>query len=375
MADEQRTVLHDRHVSLSAKMAPFGGWSMPIQYPIGAVAEHLATRRSAGLFDVSHMGRLRVRGNGATAFLQYALTNSAADLPEWAAHYTILATPTGGAIDDAFLYRHSGNDFLLVVNAANAGKDWEHLNTILTACDFSDVELTDITTEMAMLALQGPTSQDILTSLGVGGDLPQPKRNAVSHAALADVATMIARTGYTGERVCFELFVPTEHVERLWDSLIAAGATPVGLAARDTLRLEASLPLYGHELGLDADGNEIPILASPASRLAVSYSKQDDYIGRDAIARVACPAKRIRSVALTGRGVAREGATVTKDGRTVGAVTSGTMVPVPLDADTHEFHAAALAYVDSKLAEGDDVNVTVRGKSIPAVIVPGHLKQ
>ena len=375
MTNEQRTVLYDRHVSLSAKMAPFGGWSMPIQYPTGAVAEHLATRRSAGLFDVSHMGRFRVRGSGATAFLQYALTNSAADLPEWTAHYTILATPTGGAIDDAFLYRHSGNDFLLVVNASNAGKDWQHLSAILTAGDFGEVELADVTNEMAMLAMQGPASQDILMGLGVAGDLPQPKRNAVASAALSDVPTMIARTGYTGEHVCFELFFPTDNAEQLWDALVAAGATPVGLAARDTLRLEASLPLYGHELGLDADGVEIPILASPASRLAISYAKPDDYIGRDAITNAACPTKCIRSIALTGRGVAREGATITKDGQVVGAVTSGTMVPVPLDADTHEFHAVALGYVDSKLVEGDDVDIDVRGKSIPAVIVPGHLKQ
>ena len=361
-----RTPFHGRHVALAAKLVEFGGWDMPIQYPSGAVAEHLATRTSAGLFDVAHMGRFSVRGPGATVFLQHALTNDAAALAEWSAQYPLLATPTGGAVDDAFLYRKAANDYLLVVNAANRNKDWAHLQGLLAASNF---ELTDVTHKIAMLALQGPTSQSILEELITDGSLPKAKRNAASEAHLASAPGLITRTGYTGEAVCFELFFPAGDAEAVWNALVEAGAIPVGLAARDTLRLEAALPLYGHELGLDADGDEIPILASPASRLGVDLSTDRAFVGRAAIEahRQSLP-KRIRPIALTGRGVARPGATVSKEGRPVGIVTSGTMVPVALAAGKHEFRAVALAYLDSNVAKGDEITVDVRGKGVDAVV-------
>ena len=372
--DLLRTPFHDRHVALKAKLVEFGGWEMPVQYPTGAVAEHLATRTSAGLFDVAHMGRFSVRGPGALPFLQHALTNDAALLAEWCAQYTLLATPTGGAVDDAFVYRQAGNDYLLVVNAANRAKDWEYLQRLLAAGDFGEFELIDVTNEIAMLALQGPTSQSILEGLITDDSLPGPKRNAASEVPLAGAPALITRTGYTGEAVCFELFFPATQAETVWAALVEASAIPVGLAARDTLRLEAALPLYGHELGLDADGNEIPILASPASRLGVDLSTDRAFVGRAAIkAQQHALPRRIRPIALTGRGVARQGAAVSKDGRPVGIVTSGTMVPVALAADKHEFRAVALAYVDRDVVEGDDITIDVRGKGVSAVVVAGHL--
>ena len=291
------------------------------------------------------------------------------------AQYTLLATPTGGAIDDAFCYRKSADDYLLVVNASNRPADWTHLQAILAGGDFGEVELIDVTTDLVMLALQGPASESLLSGLLTGGGLPAPERNAVSDAAISGIPATIARTGYTGERVCFELFFPADHAESVWGALVAAGATPVGLAARDTLRLEASLPLYGHELGDDADGNEIPIFASPASRLGVDLSTDRHFVGRAALeAQQRTLPKRIRSVALLGRGVARPGAAVTKDGRPVGQVTSGTVAPVAIEgAETHEFRAVALAYLDSDVAIGDAIDIDVRGKGVAARVVPGHL--
>ncbi len=371
----RRTAFYGCHATLQAKLVDFAGWDMPLQYPTGAVAEHLACRSGAGLFDVAHMGRFAVHGPGATALLDYALTNRASALPEWTAQYTLLATPTGGAIDDAFCYRKTGDHYLLVVNASNRAADWGHLQAIVADGDFGEIELTDVTDTLVMLALQGPASETILGDLLTDGALPAPQRNAVSDATVAGAPATIARTGYTGERVCFELFFAAEHAETVWDASVGAGATPVGLAARDTLRLEASLPLYGHELGADAEGNEIPILASPSSRLGVDLSTDRDFIGQAAIdtQRDDLP-KRVRSVALLGRGVARPGAAITKGGQPVGQVTSGTMVPVAIaGSNKHDFHAIALAYVDSTVAIGDAVDVDVRGKVVEAGIVPGHL--
>ncbi|HDZ20503.1 hypothetical protein LCGC14_0162660 [marine sediment metagenome] len=370
-----RTPLHGCHVALAAKLVDFAGWEMPVQYPTGPVAEHLATRKGAGLFDVSHMGRFSVVGPGALAFLRHALTNDAAALAEWSAQYTLIATPTGGAVDDAFVYRKAADEYLLVVNAANRAKDWAHLQGLLAAGEFGEVNLTDVTHEIAMLALQGPASQEMLAARLTDGALPQAKRNAAGQAHLAGATALITRTGYTGEPVCFELFFPAAQAETVWDALVEAGATPVGLAARDTLRLEAALPLYGHELGLDADGKEIPILASPASRLGVDLSTERAFVGRAAIeAQQQALPRRIRPIALTGRGVARQGAAISQGGRPVGVVTSGTMVPVALaEAGKHDFRAIALAYVDGRLVEGDNVSVDVRGKDVSAVVVAGHL--
>ena len=261
----KRTVLYDCHVESGARLVDFAGWQMPVQYPGGILQEHLETRRSAGLFDVSHMGRFEVGGKGALDFLREVLTNDAAGLPAGQAHYTLLANPAGGAIDDAFLYRFYEDRWLLVVNASNAPKDWEHLNR--QAAGFSGVRIKDLSGELAMIAVQGPKAEDIVSSLLDKGPLPQSKRNALGKAVLAGSQTLIGRTGYTGEPVCFELFVQASAAGRIWQ--ILKGAHPV-VQKPDTLgwRLFAAR----HEYGIDLDGQEIPILTCQTGRFGVDLN-------------------------------------------------------------------------------------------------------
>ena len=413
----RRTPFYERHVALGARLVDFAGWEMPVQYSSGIIAEHLATRRGAGLFDVSHMGRFVARGSGAAPFLQHVLTSNCEALDPLQAQYTIVPTETGGAVDDAYLYRFVEDEFLLVVNAANREKDWAHFQRF--ADDFGDLRLEDRSEATAMLALQGKTAREILAGLLEAGRLPEPLRNELSIAMLrvggggarsrAGVAggagpsraveVRIGRTGYTGEPLCFELFVAAEDGPALWDALVAAGAEPVGLGARDTLRLEAGLPLYGHELGLDPEDNEIPVMSCPLASFAVSLApRKGDYVGRAALERQHRAYGRIlvrdwsliedlprmtRPVAITGRGIAREGADVYRDGERVGWVTSGTAVPYwgvegeglcSLQTGEHHLRSIALAYIDSRLIDDDEVEVDVRGKRVPGLVVPYHLR-
>ena len=399
MNELKRTVLYDRHVALGGKMVEFGGWEMPLFYPAGIVEEHLVTRKGAGLFDVSHMGRFTVRGQGALRFLNHALTNNAGalDMRMVGAQYTLLADENGGTIDDAFLYRFSNEEFLLVVNAANAERDWACLQRLVQG--LPDAELIHHTEEIAMLSLQGPESRRILGGLVDSASLPEPMRNAVSVARIAGVEARIARTGYTGEPLCFELFPKKEDAGRLWDLLLAKGAAPVGLGARDTLRLEAGLPLYGHELGQDPEGKDMPLFTFPFARIGVSFSPaKGEFIGRAALAEqfeaLGRMMKRdysmkrilprmIQPVAVAGRGIARSGAGVFKHGKAVGFVTSGTMVPYwvfegeglsSVRTDQKQLRSICLACMDCEVLEGDRLTIDIRGKQVDAVVVPYHLR-
>jgi aminomethyltransferase len=406
-----RTPFHAQHVAAGARMVDFGGWDMPVQYPSGIIAEHLATRGGAGLFDVSHMGRFVLRGPGSAAFLQHVLSNNAEALDLLQAQYTMVPTETGGAVDDAYLYRFTTGEYLLVVNASNRHKDWDHFRERLSR--FPDVEMSDETGEIAMVALQGKTSREILGGLLEHGRLPEPLRNELSLTTLRMpgdgrlVDAQIARTGYTGEPVAFEVFTSAHDGPALWDALTGAGAVPVGLGARDTLRLEAGLPLYGHELGVDPEGREIPIFSCPLATFAVSFSPlKDDFIGRHALERQQKAYARIlqrdysllddlprltRPVAVTSRGIAREGAAVhaaPADERfgadaLLGWVTSGTAVPYwglegeglcSLQTEEHELRSIALASLDSRVLEDDEVGVDVRGRRVPGLVVPHHLR-
>jgi aminomethyltransferase len=397
MAELLKTVLHDRHARLGATLVEFGGWEMPVQYPAGIVQEHLATRRCAGLFDVSHMGRFRLRGPDALPLLQHALSNNAAALEVGEAQYTMIPDADGGAIDDAYLYRFVGEEYLLVVNAANRQKDWAQLNAL--ARRHRSVELVDLTAEMAMLSLQGPAARSMLAAILESGRLPEPMRNRLAVAAFDGRPLLLGRTGYTGEPIGFELFVDASKAPALWDRLIAEGAQPVGLGARDTLRLEAGLPLYGHELGRDPEGREIPIFACSLARFAVSFSElKGDYIGRQALARQFAAFRRIldrdfsrradlprlvQPFAMLDKGIARAGARVLRGGRPAGYVTSGTMVPYwvgsgeGIDSRPTEergMRAIGLAMADSELHEDDVIEIDIRGKLARAVIVPYHLR-
>jgi aminomethyltransferase len=399
MSKLKKTVFYKNHLGLGAKMVEFGGWEMPIFYPTGIVEEHLATRKKAGLFDVSHMGRFIVSGKGALGFLQHVLSNNAEalDIRVAGAQYTIIPTETGGAVDDAYLYRFVEEEYLLVVNAANLEKDWSHFQGLIKG--FDDVEMVDRSEEIAMISLQGPRSREILEGMITSGQLPEPTRNAVSSVNMSGVPVRVARTGYTGEPLCFELFIDRNDGPALWDKLVTKGATPIGLGARDTLRLEASLPLYGHELGQDPEDNEIPIMACPLSKFAVSFSPlKGDFVGREALVKQQEALKRIASrdyslirdlprliktVAVLGRGVAREGAKVFKDGEYVGYITSGTMVPMwtvdgeglgSAQTDTRLLRPVCLGYLDSDIVEHEKLTVEIRGKSVDAVVVPYHLR-
>ncbi len=394
MAESKRTVLHDHHLALKGKMVEFAGWEMPIYYPSGIVEEHLATRRGAGLFDVSHMGRFVIRGGDTLSFLQSVLTGNAEALDPRTrgAQYTFIPTPEGGAVDDAYLYRFVQDEHLLVVNAANRENDWAHLQR--HAGRFADLSLADKTDELVMLALQGPAARDILNAVIQSGSLPEPQRNAVSRARIAGAPVRLARTGYTGEPLCFELFAERDQGVRLWDLLLEHGATAVGLGARDTLRLEAGLPLYGHELGRD-----IPLMACPLAAFAVSFSeRKGDFVGRQALLRQSRALAKfrdgdfrfigdlprvIKTLALAGRGVAREGAEVRRGGQLVGHVTSGTAVPFwtvegegLLSRDTGEraLRSICLALLDSDIREDERVTVHIRDREVDAVVVPYHLR-
>jgi aminomethyltransferase len=397
MKNLYKTILHDHHVGLGAQMVEFGGWIMPMQYPQGIVQEHLATRRHAGLFDVSHMGRFTLGGKDALPFLQHVLSNNAAGLEEGQSQYTLIPNESGGAIDDAYLYRFHAHEYLLVVNAGNRLKDWNHFQTCLSG--FEDVTLQDKTQDISMLSLQGPESKDILQKVIDGGALPEPMRNHLSIATIQGKKVLIARTGYTGEPLCFELFIQSADTPAVWGLLMDQGAHPVGLGARDTLRLEAGLPLYGHELGMDPDGQEIPVYASPLSRFAVSLSPlKKDFIGRKALEKQFRAFKKIADqdytrihdlprcimpVALKKKGVARAGYKIFKQDRHVGYVTSGTMIPrweiegqgiFSKLTENHDLRGICLALVDSTLVEGDDIEIEIRGKQAPAIIVPFHMR-
>ncbi len=399
MSQTQRTPFYERHEALGARIVEFGGWDMPIQYPSGTVKEHLATRKGAGLFDVSHMGRFIVRGRNALAFLQHVLTNNAEALDGSAigAQYTVIPNETGGAVDDAYLCRFDEEEYLLVVNASNRQKDWDHLQARVG--EFGGVELIDRTEEMVMLALQGPTSQDLLEQVIESSRLPEPARNAVSSVTIGGARVEVSRTGYTGEPLCFELFADRENGLALWDLLVEKGATPIGLGARDTLRLEAGLPLYGHEFGQDSEGKEIPILAFPLTRFALSLSPlKGEFVGRAALQKQLAALEKIlsqdfsavpdlprviRPIALTGRGIARAGAKVFKGDRHIGTVTSGTMVPYWVfedegsssrQTDQHKMRPVCLAHMDSNIVKDEKVQIEIRGKAVDGVVVGRHIR-
>jgi aminomethyltransferase len=397
MGNLHKTVLNDHHVKLGANMVEFAGWEMPLHYETGIVQEHLITRQAAGLFDISHMGRFSVRGQGALEFLQHVLTNNAAALEEEEGHYTMIPNENGGVIDDAYLYRFVSDEYILVVNASNREKDFAHIEALRKK--FGQVELTDRTQELGMLSLQGPKAKDIMLDMISGGRLPEPLRNCLSTVQINGSQVLVSRTGYTGEPICFELFIARRDVAAIWDTLIGKGVQPIGLGARDTLRLEAVLPLYGHELGLDPEGKEIPAYASMLARFGVSLSSlKGAFIGRQALTKQYEAFKRIvdrdyslmadlpriiKPIALIDKAIARAEAKAFRGDRHVGYVTSGTMVPLwqsqgvglsTRQSEDKGRRAIGLALLDSDLVEGDEVEIEIRGKRARAVIVPYHMR-
>ncbi len=396
MSELKRTQLYDVHVAAGATMVDFGGWEMPIQYPSGIIAEHLYTRQVCSLFDVSHMGRLLIEGPQRKEFLQHVLTSNVSALDLNMAQYCIIPNENGGAVDDAYLYLFQEDNYLLVVNAANIDKDLEHLNRALSGFDCT---ITNISAEWASIAVQGPKSKEMLMTL-TGGVSPtkEPTKNSLGTVSLEGHQARIAKTGYTGEPLGYEVYVRSEDAVWLWNRLVELGARPAGLGARDTLRMEASFPLYGHEMGVAPDGTEIPIFAVPLAKFAVSFSAQKgDFIGRAALERqhqafirhmdrdfsdLSPLPRRIAPIALLDRGVMRAGMEIYRGDKLVGWVTSGTMVPyfktqgeglstVILEASGKR--AIGLCYIDSDVLVDDTVEVDIRGKRLKAVIPARHM--
>jgi len=404
MKNTKRTPIYDEHRKLEARIVAFGGWEMPLNYPQGILSEHLATRKYGGLFDISHMGRFRISGPDALPFLQYVLTSNVAALVPGTAQYTMLPNETGGAIDDGYLYRVSEDDYLLVVNAANTEADWQWLQQYVPR--FPGLTMEDITNSLAMLALQGPKTKAVLEAVFGGKTLiPEPIWNHLTSSKFMGNYITIARTGYTGEPLGFELFPPANIAVPLWRQLLDAGRehgiVPVGLGARDTLRLEAGFPLYGHELGTDTDGKEIPIFALNAARFAVSFSPvKGEFIGREALHRQFQEVKLRREgrlnvskdellvprsvflISLLGDGVARAGNQVLVNGRSAGNITSGTVVPywkfegsgtMARPGAESARRMLGMAYLDAGVSAGQEAEVIIRDQPVKAVIVHRHI--
>jgi aminomethyltransferase len=340
----KRTSLYERHEAAGARLVPFAGWEMPVQYA-GIREEHLAVRRSAGVFDVSHMGEIETRGPQADALLQRLLSNDVRRVPEGGAQYSVLCREDGGILDDLFTYRLADEHFLTVTNAANHEKD---LAWFQRHAEGFDADVVDHIDDYAMLAVQGPRARDILGGLA-DGRLPQ--RMHCCQRSVAGVPMLVCGTGYTGEDGV-EVLLHPDGAGAVWDALVEAGVTPAGLGARDTLRLEVCFHLYGN----DMDEERNPIEAG----LGWCCKEETGFIGAEAVraAREAGPAEKLVPFALTGPGIPRPGNPVVGGG----VVTSGTMAPC-LSL------GIGMAYVPVERAEpGTELEIDVRGKIRPAEV-------
>jgi len=350
-----RTVLYPLHVRLKARMTEFAGFEMPVSYS-GIIEEHRAVCSAAGLFDLSHMGEFELRGPDALEMMERAMTNSAARLFEGQAQYTMLCLEGGGVIDDLIVYRLGPQHYMLCVNAANIGADRDRLAEF----NRGRADFRDVSERIALVAIQGPKALEILQT-ATSVPLPSVKRFRTAAGTVAGVQCLLARTGYTGEDG-FELFTAASDAASLFDALLEVGRgrglTPCGLGARDTLRMEAGLPLYGHEL----DRETTPLEAGLAA--FVKFGR--DFCGAEALAaeQKGGPRKRLIGIRTQdARSIARQGYPLMRNGAQVGVVTSGSFAPSfgrPL----------AMAYVtETDISEGATLDVMIRGKSIAAEVV------
>ena len=327
-------------------MVEFAGWEMPVQYE-GIGPEHLAVRERAGLFDVSHMGEVRVTGRDAADFLRYATLNDPAKLTPGRGQYSMLPNDRGGLIDDLYIYCEREDEFLVVCNAANLDKVVPHLQSLTK--DY-EVSVTDESKAWALLALQGPEASALLNPYS-RDDLSELKKNRVVGTFVEERPVRVARTGYTGEDGFEILCVPAD-ASTLWETLLGAGATPCGLGARDTLRLEAGFPLYGHEFTPETN----PLCSDYAWVV-----KDKPFYGREAMWDASCE-RRLVGLELSGRGIAREGYRLMRDGREVGVITSGTLSP-------YTKKSIAMAWLDEGLARpGETVEVGIRSRLVDATV-------
>jgi aminomethyltransferase len=360
----KRTHLYQWHVDHGGRMVPFAGWEMPVQYPTGPIEEHHTTRQAAGLFDIDHMAQVDVRGPDAEAFVNHLITYDVREMEFFDAHYALMCYVDGGIVDDLFVYKlpdrsdETGRPyFFLVVNASNRDKDvaWAQAHT----GDF-EVEVRDLSDETYMLAFQGPQAPTILNRLA-HVNLEEVRRfTAATDTIFEDVPVLIGRTGYTGEDG-FELFFPAEHALKVWEGILQEGepegVKPIGLAARDSLRFEPCMPLYGHEI--DAD------ITPVEARLTFAISFDKDFLGRDALLKqkLEKPEYVLVGFEMIEKGVPRQGYEVIHDDFEVGEVTTGMFSP------TMERYLG-MAYVPREIsAQGTEIEILIRDRPKRAKIV------
>jgi len=353
---DKKTPLYDRHVSLGARMEPFAGYLMPIRYT-GVTEEHNAVRKSVGVFDLTHMGEFRVTGKDAAAFLDFLLTNDSS-VPAGKAYYSTMCYPDGGIVDDLIVYRIAEEEYLLVVNASNIEKDWAWVNSHAAGYQ---VRIANESDDTALVAIQGPCAQEVAAKL-TDTDLEAIPYYAHRTGTFAGRQALIARTGYTGEDG-FEIYVASRDAVAVWDAVMEAGRdhgiVPVGLGARDTLRLEVGYPLYGN----DIDHTTTPIEAKLGWVVKLDSGK--DFIGREVMARQRQekPSRYIAGFEVTGRGFPRHGAELFAGDRKVGIVTSGSIAPAL-------GYGVCLGLVESGFQKlGTELEAEVRGRRIPVTAV------
>ena len=353
---ELKTPLYGIHEEEGGRIVPFAGYLLPVQYGTGVVAEHMAVRQKAGLFDVSHMGEIAFKGPTALASLEHILTNSFSNMKSGRVRYSVMCNENGGCVDDVLVYKFADDDWLVVVNASNRGKDFVHM----AQNALPGTQVTDISDSVAQIALQGPASAAVMEKLADGDSLPQKYYTARRHVDILGMDCLVSRTGYTGEDG-FEIYTASENAVSMWKALREAGEAygviPCGLGARDTLRLEAAMPLYGHEIDEDIS----PLEAGFG--FAVKLAK-DGFIGREALLRAGEPGRARVGLEVTGRGIIREHQDVYAGGEKIGATTSGTHCP-------YLGKGAAMALLKKEYAAvGTCVEADVRGRRVAARVVP-----
>jgi aminomethyltransferase len=354
----KKTPLNEVHRNSGGKMVDFGGWDMPVQYAAGVIAEHLATREKAGLFDVSHMGEIWVEGEDAIKFVNRITTNDVTKLVDGQAHYSALTNEQGGVVDDLLIYRFDEDKLLLVVNASTTEKDWDWITSQVKG---ENITLTNASKDYCQIAVQGPKALEIAQKL-TDENLSEIKYYHFTVGKFDGVDSIISRTGYTGEDG-FEIYAPAEKAEQIWNSILKAGAEygilPAGLAARNTLRLESAMSLYGHELS-----DEISPLE--ANLGWICKLGKGEFTGRDEMAKLKEEGLKRKLVGfeMVDKGIARDEMDVYINDEKVGVVTSGS--PAPFLKKN-----IGLAFVPTEFAKiGQEIKIDVRGKHLTAVVVP-----
>ena len=353
---ERKTPLYETHVKYGGKIVPFAGYLLPVQYGTGVITEHMAVRTACGLFDVSHMGEIMCIGKDAVKNLNHLLTNDYTTMYDGQARYSPMCNENGGVVDDLIVSKVRDDHYFIVVNAANKDKDFEWMKKH----EFGDAVFTDISKDVAQIALQGPKAETILKKLVAEEDIPKKYYSAYFHKEIGGMDCIISKTGYTGEDG-FEFYLAAEEAPKLWELLLETGKEegliPCGLGARDTLRLEAAMPLYGHEMN-----DEItPVEAGLGFFVKM---QKEEFIGKAALEEKGAPGVKRVGLKVTGRGIIREHTDVYVGDKKVGVTTSGTHCP-------YIKAPVAMALLDTEYTEvGTAVEAEVRGRKVAAEVVP-----